>query len=130
MKRMIMALMLSCMVLGFAAPLFAVTDGDVLVGQDVVLRIRFAAGGYTVQERAESVMLRINELLGAQPFDPNDVKVVQKNKEWVVTIGNALIITADSATAKYNGSTPQQLATMWAKNLRIAIPKAKNPSVG
>ncbi len=130
MRRILMSLILGCLMLAFAVPLFAANPGDVLVGDEVVLRIRFPAGGYTVEQRADQVMLRINNLLGARPFSPSDVKVAQQNGEWVVLIGNELIITADSATAQYNHSTPQQLAEMWAQNLRIAIPKAKNPSVG
>lgn len=125
-----MSLILGCVVLAFAAPLFAANPGDVLVGQDVVLRIRYPAGGYTVEQRADAVMQRINNLLGARPFSPSDVTVAHRNGEWVVLIGNELIITADSATAKYNHTTPQQLAEIWANNLRVAIPKAKNPSVG
>ena len=114
---------------GLIAPVFASNEGDVIVGDQVVLRIRFPAGGMTVQERADQVTLRINQLLGARPFNPEDVKVSQENKEWVVMIGDELIITADTRTAEYNQATPQQLAEMWAANLRRVIPKAKNPSV-
>ena len=127
---MIRRLAIALILLGIAIPALATQPGDVLIGDDVVLRVRFPAGGYTVQERAELIMLRINELLGSKPFNPSDVKVAVVNKEYVVTVGDNLIITADSATAKFNKSTPQQLAEMWAANLRRVIPKAKNKSVG
>ena len=127
---MIRKLAIALVLLGIMVAGFAAQPGDVLIGDDVVLRVRFPAGGYTVQERAELIMLRINELLGSKPFNPSDVKVAVQNKEYVVMVGDNLIITADSATAKYNKSTPQQLAEIWAANLRRVIPQAKNKSVG
>ncbi len=130
MKRMILGLMLVCMVFGFAIPLFAADPGDVIVGDDVVLRIRFAAGGYTIQERVDGVTYRINLCLGAKPFDPASVRVTQQNGEWVVMIGNRMIITADEETARFNHSTTKELATTWANNLKRVIPQAKNQSTG
>ena len=123
-----MVLVLSCLVLAFALPLFAANPGDVSIGDETVLRIRFAAGGYTVEQRTDAVTRRINNILGSAPFSPEDVKVARQNGEWVVLIGNKLIITADQNTAAYNKSTPEQLANMWAANLRRVIPKAKNNS--
>jgi len=125
MKRVFMALILVCMLCWVAAPVMAAYEGDVIVGDEVVLRIRFPAGGMTVRERADQVTVRINELLGSKPFQPEDVTVGQQNKEWVVLVGGNLIITADKTTADYNQATPQQLAEMWASNLRRVIPKAK-----
>ena len=124
-RRMLVVCALCCAVLWIAAPMVAAYEGDVIVGQEVVLRIRFPAGGMTIQERADIVTARINELLGSKPFDPDDVMTAVQNKEWVVLIGGKLIITADKPTAEYNEATPQQLAEMWAANLRRVIPKAK-----
>ena len=80
----------------------------------------------TVQERADAVALRINELPGSKPFNPSDVQVGVRNKEYVVLVGETVIITADADTAKFNKATPQQLAETWAANLRTVIPKAKS----
>ena len=124
-RRMLVVCALCCVVLWIAAPMVAAYEGDVIVGQEVVLRIRFPAGGMTIQERADIVTARINELLGSKPFDPDDVMTAVQNKEWVVLIGGRLIITVDKPTAEYNEATPQQLAEMWAANLRRVIPKAK-----
>lgn len=100
-------------------------DGEVIIGQQMILRIRFAAGGYSIQQRADEVTVRLNEYLGVKPFDPSMVKVANVNGEYCVMIGSDLIITADKDTARYNQATPKQLAEMWASNIRIAIPKAK-----
>jgi len=80
----------------------------------------------TVQERADAVTLRINELPGSKPFNPSDVQVGVRNKEYVVLVGDNVIITADRNTAKFNKTIPQQLAEIWAANLRPVIPKAKS----
>lgn len=125
MQRTIIGLALMCVLCLLLAPMVEAYDGDVIVGQQVVLRIRFPAGGMTVKERADEVTVRINRLLGSKPFDPNEVMTAVQNKEWVVLVGNNLIITVDKRTAAYNEATPQQLAEMWAANLRRVIPKAK-----
>jgi hypothetical protein len=130
MKRLLVCVILSGLLLLCALPLFSSDPGDVIIGDEVVLRIRFPAGGYTVEQRADAVTQRINNVLGSRPFSPEDVRVAQQNGEWVVMIGNELIITADGDTAKYNHSTPEELANTWAANLRRAIPQAKSKSTG
>jgi hypothetical protein len=127
-RRMLMVCVLCSVALWIAAPMVAAYEGDVIIGQEVVLRIRFPAGGMTIQERSDIITARINDLLGSKPFNPEDVTVGQQNKEWVVLIGGNLIITADKPTAEYNKTTPQQLADMWAANLRRVIPRAKSES--
>ncbi|MHB1457353.1 MAG: hypothetical protein ACYC0V_10615 [Armatimonadota bacterium] len=100
-------------------------DGEVIIGQQLILRIRFAAGGYSIQQRADAVTVRLNEYLGVKPFNPSMVKVANVNGEYCVMIGSDLIITADKDTARYNQATPKQLAEMWASNIRRVLPKAK-----
>lgn len=124
-NRNLIIAVLICTIATLAIPVLAIPAGDVIIGQELVLRIRFPAGGKTVQERADTVTQRINELLGSQPFDPSDVTVGVRNKEYVVLVGNTIIITADSQTAKFNKTTPEKLANIWADNLRRVIPKAK-----
>ncbi|MHB0998794.1 MAG: hypothetical protein ACYC27_06055 [Armatimonadota bacterium] len=114
-----------CLFTILAVPAFAVHGGDVIIGQQLVLRIRYPAGGMTIQQRADAVTVRINNLLGSRPFDPSQVTVGVRNKEYVVLIGNTVIITADADTARFNSTTPEQLANIWAANLRRVIPKAK-----
>lgn len=126
MKKVAFLVVLIVTLMGFASVVFAVGQpGDVIIGQEVVLRIRFPAGGYSVEKRAEIVTQRINELLGSEPFEPSDVKVAIRNKEYAVLIGDNIIITADKETARFNKTTPEKLANIWAENLRRVIPKAK-----
>lgn len=125
MPRLGRMLTLWSIVVSVCGPLLAGYEGDVIIGGRVVLRIRVPAGGMTVKERADAVMQRINNYLGAEPFTPDDVKVAVRNKEYVVLIGDHLIITADRETAKINKTTPEKLAEIWAENLRKVIPEAR-----
>lgn len=122
---------ISCLLLILAVPSFGIgQNGEVIIEQQMVLRIRYPAGGMSIQERVDQVTLRLNEYLGSAPFDPSQVRVAMQAGEYCVMIDNQLIITADKDTAKFNQATPQQLAEMWAENLRKAIPKAKNGKGG
>lgn len=125
MKHILAMLSVCFMVAALGYPLFAVSPGDVVVGQDVVLRIRYAAGGMSVRERADEIRLRVNSYLGDEPFHEYDVVTAVRGGEWVVLIKGKLLVTADKRTAKFNTMTPEQLAKAWAANLRRAIPSAK-----
>lgn len=118
--------LLSCLLIGLAVPVLAVSGGDVVVGNELVLRIRVAGGGMTIEERRDIVTQRINELLGSAPFDPSDVKVTTVNKATVIMVGDKMIVTVDKETAEINKTTPQKLAEAWAATLRRVIPKAKS----
>jgi len=125
MARYVSFVLIACF-LGAASVVLAVGQpGEVIIGQEVVLRVRFAAGGYSVEQRADIVTQRINRLLGSRVFDPSDVTVAVRNKEYVVLMGDTLIITVDKETAAFNKTTPEKLANIWADNLRRVIPKAK-----
>ncbi|HUV04352.1 MAG TPA: hypothetical protein VMX94_04520 [Armatimonadota bacterium] len=133
MKRLVAVLVLgitAASIPALAAPALAGYEGDVIIGQEVVLRIRFPAGGLSVKQRADLVTERINNVLGSEPFNPSDVKTGIRNKEYVVLIGDKVIITADKRTAEFNKSKPEQLANIWAANLRRVIPKAKAQPTG
>ena len=124
-KRTAILVVIASLAAGLSLPAQAQDGGGVIIGQQLVLRIRFPAGGYSVKERTDLVTERINEVLGSRAFKPSDVTVAVQNKEYVILIGGNLIITADKQTADFNSSTPEQLANMWADNLRRVIPKAK-----
>jgi hypothetical protein len=124
-KRILILSTILSMLAGLAIPVLAIHGGEVIIGQEVVLRIRFPAGGLSIQERADAVTQRLNELLGSRPFSPSDVTVGVRNKEYVVLVGDTVIITADWNTARFNKTTPKALAEIWAANLRRVIPKAK-----
>lgn len=112
-----------------AQPLFAQSaPGDVLVGQAVVMRVRFDAGGVSARDRAVAIMDRIHPFLGEGQFDPASVRVQKVGADHAILIGNKLIATADTRTAAANRMTTRQLADLWAANLARAILQFKSTS--
>jgi hypothetical protein len=47
--------------------------------------------------------------------------------EAVVLVKGQLLFTADWATARYNQSTPLQIANMWADHMRSVLPSLTQP---
>lgn len=94
--------------------------GEVLVGDNVVLRIHQSAGGLTPVQRAGVVANRLSTSL-AQGNTINNVQVGQLNGQAVLMMGNDLLITADRGEANLNNSTPVGLAVAWQRNLQTAF---------
>ena len=103
----------------------AVPKGEVIIGQQVVLRVRFPAGGMTVQERVDNITARLNKLLGIRAFDPSLITVRRHGGDYGVLYRDELLVTADAQTAAYNKASAQELANLWAANMRKVIPLAK-----
>jgi hypothetical protein len=97
------------------------TTGEVVVKDDVALRIRYGAGVYTATERADKVAGRLNELHRAGRLKADELKTGTVSGMPAVLAGDELIITADSAHARANGTTPHRLAHQWRNNLAVAM---------
>jgi len=96
-------------------------EGEVLVNDAVVMRIRSAAGGYSATQRAELVAARLNGAFAAGE-SWQDLRIGQVNDEQaVVTKQGRLIVTADRFHAQVNGTTPTMLARAWETNLVQAM---------
>ena len=104
--------------------------GEMIIGYQVVLRIRSAAGGMSIQERVDQVTTRLNRRLGSRDFDPKLITVRKYGGEYAVMHKDSLIVTADSKTAAYNKTSSEKLAKQWAANLKRVIPLAKAPTEG
>jgi hypothetical protein len=100
-------------------------NGEMIIGDEVVLTIHAAAGGMSIQQRVDQVTTRLNKRLGDAKFDPKLITVSKVGSEYAVAYQGDLIATADSKTAEMNGTTTQKLAEKWAANLRRVIPLAK-----
>jgi hypothetical protein len=95
--------------------------GEVSVNEDVALRIRYPAGGYTAGERAERVADRLNELSREGRLRPERLRSGTVNGQAAVLSGDELVITADWQHARANGTTPHRLAHQWRNNLAVAM---------
>jgi len=104
-----------------------VMDGDehgiVVLGANQPLRIRTSAGGFTSYERAMVVVNRLNSGLAAG-MQSGQIQAEEYDGEWVVTGAGNNLITINQAEADIRDLTRQQLADIWAANLRVAIDTA------
>jgi len=97
--------------------------GIVVLGANQPLRIRTSAGGFTGYERALVVVSRLNSSLVAG-LQGEQIQAEQYNGEWVVTGAGDNLITVNQAEADTRDLTRQQLADIWAANLRVAVDAA------
>ena len=94
--------------------------GDVLVDEQVVFRIRTTAGGLSPFQRAQIVADRLEQLMG-DTLEPEDITTGIVNGQEVVLADGEVIITADPAHAKLNGTTPTALSNLWAQRLENVV---------
>ncbi|MDE2125673.1 MAG: hypothetical protein KGJ62_03705 [Armatimonadetes bacterium] len=125
-------------VLGCAAllsPLSAAAqgDGDVSVGGEHLFTIRFPAAGMTVEQRASAIADRLVPILSDPNLRPDDIQAVSIDKNNAkIMVKDRLLVTLDERTAKFNTSTPLQLAQIWVRHLRKVLPEVNvkpNPNV-
>ncbi|MBW3624445.1 MAG: hypothetical protein KY468_13650, partial [Armatimonadetes bacterium] len=95
--------------------------GEVLVNDEVVFRIRSAAGGLTAPQRAEAVAERLAQMVNSGKLSPNDVRLSTMNGERVLVANGDLLITADRFHADVNRTTPTRLAQNWQSNVVTAL---------
>jgi hypothetical protein len=93
---------------------------EVVVGRQVVIRMRCSAGGFTPWERAQLVLERLARA-ARQGIDPACIVPGFAGGEAVVRAGDMLLVTADRATARANSLSPPELALVWANNLRTSL---------
>lgn len=96
------------------------TVGEVVVDSRVDLRIRTAAGGVSVAERAEIVAARLRRPL-AQGFKPEELRVVGVGAEAALMWRDQLVVTVDANHARLTNTTPFALAIEWRKVLTQAL---------
>jgi len=92
-------------------------EGEVWLGDQVVIRLRTAAGGFDPGDRASLVARRLAAFL-AVGGDPHTVIVGPVSGEICVLAGDRLLATVDQATARLQDSDPVKLGTAWANQLR------------
>ena len=90
--------------------------GELTVDGQVAIRVREAAGGYSPQERAEIAARRLDQAIG-QGATYEDISTGRVGAEWAVLAKGDLVITADAAHARMNGTTPANLAQVWRTNI-------------
>lgn len=98
--------------------------GEVTVGGELILRIRFSAGGMTPRQRAEAITIRLRTILQDPNIAPSDVVVKPiAHGEAAIYIKDQLLVTVDKRHAEAQKTTPLKLGEIWAKHLRNVIPQ-------
>lgn len=104
-------------------PARADSDGDVNVGGEHILTVRFPSNGFSVKDRAEAITDRLTRILSDSNLRPSDIVVSKSGKDAVITVKDRLLVTVDYQTAHFNQTTPMALGESWAKHLRIVLPR-------
>jgi len=101
----------------------ASTLNTVMVGGAVIMRVRVATSDFSVEQRTTALQERVNDLMGQGPIHPDDITVEPFGNEAVVKVKGKLLFTADWTTARYNQTTPMDLANQWADHMRVVLPR-------
>ncbi len=109
-------------------------DGEVAVGGEHVLTVRFPANGMSVKERADAIQERLVTILSDPKLKPSDIVALPSGRtEAKIVVKDRLLVTIDAQTARFNTSKPLALAKAWADHLRRVLPRINvkpNPNNG
>ena len=124
-KRSIMvALVASLVLLGLAREGISQAPEPIVVAGVVVLRVRTAAGGFSIAERARVIRSRIALALTSEDLTPANVYVAPAGSELGIRAGRVLLVTVTEADARANETTTPALAVSWLAALRKTLPAA------
>jgi hypothetical protein len=96
--------------------------GKVEIRRKQVVTVLTRFGRSTPKQRAEHAMSILRPL--ARLDSPSEVRADRDKSGWSVRAGDTLVLRATPAEAKAHGTSPEQLATLWAAaiNRVLAIP--------
>lgn len=102
-------------------PAFA-ADGAIRISGQTVFENKVAAGGMSVEQRAETIQKNLdNALVAAKDRSPSAVSIVYVKGIPVITLGGYQVCTVDADNARLAGTTPAVLAQKWADALKKAL---------
>jgi hypothetical protein len=97
--------------------------GEVILGNEIVFRLRVPAGGLTLQQRGDLLQERLNEVLAITDLNENDVTVLPTRYGPTIYVRGKKLLTVDNATAEASGMKPAPLARAWARRLAAVLPE-------
>ncbi len=103
---------------------------DIIVGGQVVARVREAGPYESVEHRAAAIDETLNEIL-AGTDDPAALEVTLEQVDglWSIMLDGRKVMSVYEAEAEANGTTPGVLGAMWVNNFREALPDAAPAAV-
>lgn len=128
-KAFVIASLVLAVLPGSIAALAA--PGDIWLSDFFLFRVRTAASGFTLEQRANEIQIRANDLLQNERQIP-PVTLAKVGNDVNIYAGCRLFVTVTPADAAVNGTNVDQLAEMWAQRLRMTLPRAASylPGVG
>lgn len=135
MTLMVIALAVTVAVVAVAAmeaaaetngPSETILSSAVELGAITLFRFHQPFKGASPQERANTVYKRLWHVLDSTAPEkrlelPDQVRVTQVKADTCIFIGDYLIVTIDDIHARLNRCSPQELAEVWADNLRRGL---------
>jgi hypothetical protein len=117
---------LGLLVVAFGLPVAARAGdaGDIVIANQVVLRIRAGAPDVSAAERTRIVTRRVVDVLSYEDTQHPDVRIVKAGVDRAIFVGKTLLVTVQESDAKANLTTPKALAREWAANLVRELPQA------
>ncbi len=118
------------MMIGAVSLVAAEDTADIMVGGEVVARVREAGTHETVEHRAIAADEAIEEILAATD-DPTslEVSLEQVDGMWTIMLNGKSVLSVYPAEAEANGMTPEMLGSIWARQFRNALPDATTVEV-
>ncbi|MGD9495275.1 MAG: hypothetical protein AB7Y46_03085 [Armatimonadota bacterium] len=98
---------------------------DIVVGGEVVARVREKGPYESVQHRAAAIDDAINQVL-ATTDDPASLEVSLEKIDglWTVLIADQQVMSVYPAEAEANGLLPEVVGALWVRKLKDALPHA------
>lgn len=97
-------------------------DGAIRISGQTVFENKVAAGGMSVEQRAETIQKNLdNALVAAKDRSASAVSIVYVKGIPVITLSGYQVCTVDADNARVAGTTPAVLAQRWADSLKKAL---------
>lgn len=105
-------------------------SAEIMVGGEVVARVRESGPYPSVEARAAAVDEAINQVLaGCANPATLEVTLEQIDGLWTVLIAGEKIVSVYPAEAEANSMTPEVLGSIWVRRFRDALPGATTATV-
>ncbi|MGM0492548.1 MAG: hypothetical protein ACQER1_06375 [Armatimonadota bacterium] len=103
---------------------------DIMIGDEIVARVREAGSYESVEHRAAAIDEKINEVLAATD-DPGTlgVSLEQVDGLWTIMIDDMEIMGVYPAEAEANAMSPEMLGASWVRRFKDALPGATGAPV-
>jgi len=98
------------------------TEAEISIGNQVFLRIRTPAAGYTILEREQTVNERLVAILSCHRPEPVTISLI-RGKPTIYVDGVQFVTVYPQDVAANKATSMMQLAQIWAANLRTGLLK-------